>query len=276
MEKLKLILSKIWKFINSKIFIILIIIGLVLFSALQCSRIREFKRQQLKDKQNEIALKDSLKFEKQKNGELNVSIASYIATEKELKILNEDLWRRVKAQNGEIISLNHSIIMLIQDTTLLRKYLVEKDKLIEKLLKIDENTYAAPWSLSYKYDSTNFDKFSGRTIISISNKNPIELIHVNTELLKRETQIDLTWGQKIENDVLRVYIQSAYPGFTVTQLSGVMIDPNSNADIQKLLKRKHFFQGVGIGPSVTAGWDILHSNPGLVLGVSLHYNIYRW
>ena len=227
-ETKKLDWTKIWNFIKSKIFIALIVVGLVVFNIMQCSRINELKRKANISEQNIIALNDSLHYERTKNGELLVSIAGYIATEKELKTLNKDLWERVKGQEGKIISLNHVIVQLQQDSSTLKKYLIEKDKIIQKLLKVDENTYAAPWSLTYKYDSTNFDVFTGKTYIKIGNKNPLELLHVDTELIKRLTQIDLTWGQKVEKKQLRVFVQSNYPGFTVAQMEGVLIDPSTN------------------------------------------------
>jgi hypothetical protein len=275
-ETKKIDWKKVWSFIKGKIFLALIIIALTLFSAMQCSRIRELKRQQDISDQNIIALNDTLKFERKKNGELLVSISGYIATEKELKTLNKDLWNRVQAQDGKIISLNHVIIRLVQDTATLRKYLVEKDKVIEKLLKIDDNTYAAPWSMTYKYDSTNYDIFTGKTWIGVLNKDPLELAHINTELTKRLTQIDLTWGQKVEKDKLRVFVQSNYPGFTVSQMEGVLIDPNTNPLIKKLMKEKKWFTGFSIGVGVTGGFNITTGGYGLVVGPTVIYNIYSF
>lgn len=271
MNKYKKIFEIIWKYLP-----ITLIISLLIFGGIQCNRIKNLERKLFKHEQNIIALNDSLKFERKKSGELLISIAGYITTEKELKTLNKDLWDRVQGQDGKILSLNHVIVQLIQDTAELRKYLVEKDKIIQKLLKIDDNTYAAPWSITYKYDSTNFDIFSGKTFISVINKNPLELAHIDTEIIKRITQIDLTWGQKIENKSLRIFIESKYPGFTVKQMEGVLIDPNSNSDIQKLIKKKHFFTGVSIGLGATAGFNITSGKYGLVVGPSIVYNIYTW
>jgi len=275
-ETKKIDWKKVWSFIKGKIFLALIIIALTLFSAMQCSRIRELKRQQDISDQNIIALNDTLKFERKKNGELLVSISGYIATEKELKTLNKNLWDKVQAQDGKIISLNHVIIQLVQDTATLRKYLVEKDKVIEKLLKIDSNTYVAPWSMTYKYDSTNYDIFTGKTWIGVLNKDPLELAHINTELTKRLTQIDLTWGQKVEKDKLRVFVQSNYPGFTVSQMEGVLIDPNTNPLIKKLMKEKKWFTGFSIGVGVTGGFNITTGGYGLVVGPTVIYNIYSF
>lgn len=267
MEKLK----KILKWIQLGLIVLLIAFG-----AGQCNRIRNLEREAANKEQNIIALNDSLKYERTKNGELIVSIAGYIATEKELKTLNKDLWDRVKGQDGKIISLNHVIVQLVQDSTELRKWLIEKDKQIEELIKIDSNTYVAPWKLTYQYDSTNFDIFSGKTWINVLNKNPIKLGHVDTELTNRLTQIDLTWGQKVEDDRLRVFIQSNYPGFTVAQMEGVLIDPNTNPFFKDLIKKRHWMTGFGVGPTFNIGYDFLHNKPAVIFGIGLHYNIYEW
>ena len=148
--------------------------------------------------------------------------------------------------------------------------------MIERLLKIDSNTYAAPWSLTYKYDSANFDIFTGKTYIGILNKDPLELSHINTELTQRLTQIDLTWGQKVEDKRLRVFIQSNYPGFTINQMEGVLIDPSTNPFIKEITKKKHWFTGLSIGIGATGGYNITNGKYGLVVGPSLVYNIFSF
>jgi hypothetical protein len=268
--------EKIWSFIKSKLFVAAIIISLISLSAYQCSRIQELKRRQQISDQNQIALNDSIRYEKLKNGEFQASITSYIASEKELKELNKSLYDKIKQQSGDIFSLNNAIIQLRLDSAMLSKYLVEKDKVIQRLLKLDENTYAAPWSLSYRYDSLNYDVFTGRTYIQIGNKDPLELLHADTELISRLTQIDLTWGQKIEKDKLRIFIQSSYPGFTVAQMQGVLIDPNNNPYIKSLLKKKHWLTGFSLGIGATGGFNITTGKYGLVVGPSILWNIYTF
>lgn len=268
--------EKIWSFIKSKLFVAAIIISLISLSAYQCSRIQELKRRQQISDQNQIALNDSIRYEKLKNGEFQASITSYIASEKELKELNKSLYDKIKQQSGDIFSLNNAIIQLRLDSAMLSKYLVEKDKVIQRLLKLDENTYAAPWSLSYRYDSLNYDVFTGRTYIQIGNKDPLELLHVDTEMINRLTQIDLTWGQKVEKDKLRIFIQSSYPGFNVAQMEGVLIDPNNSPYIKSLLRKKHWFSGFSVGLGVSGGFNITTGKYGLVVGPSILWNIYTF
>jgi len=269
-------LTKIWNFLKSKTFIILLILALIGYSAGQYSLITNLKRQQSITEQNVHALKDSLTLERKKSGELLVSISGYVATEKELKVLNKNLYDKVKAQSGKIVSLNNSVIQLIQDTTMLRKYLAQKDAIIEAMLKINDSTFVAGWTLPFKYDENNYDIFTGKTYIGVGSKEPLILVHNNTELVKRITQIDLTWGQKIEKGKLKIFIESKYPGFSVTQLEGVFIDPNTNPYIKDLMKKRKWFTGFGAGIGTTVGYDIFSGNPGMVIGATVMYNIYQF
>lgn len=275
-ETKKINWKKIWSFIKSKLFIALVVIGLIGLNAIQYSRIKNFKRQKDISDQNFIAINDSLEYEKLKNGNLQVSIASYIASEKDLKDLNKNLADEVKAQKGKVIFLTHAVIQLRQDTSMLKKYLVEKDSMIQKLLKIDDDTYVAPWTLTYRYDSTNFDIFTGNTYINVAKKDPLELVHINTELVKRESQIDLIWGQKVEKGLLRVFVQSAYPGFTVAEMQGVLIDPSTNPYFKNLMKKKHLFSGFSVGIGASGGFNVTDGKYGLVVGPSIVWNIYSF
>ena len=95
-------------------------------------------------------------------------------------------------------------------------------------------------------------------------------------MINRLTQIDLTWGQKVEKDKLRIFIQSSYPGFTVAQMQGVLIDPNSNPFIKSLMKKKHWFTGFSVGLGATGGFNITTGSYGLVIGPSIIWNIYSF
>ena len=276
MKKLKEILKAIWVFLNSKIFVIILIVLLFLFLAGQCKRIVDKQRDILKKEQNISALTDSLKFEHTKNGVLLVSIDGYISTEKELKKLNKDLWNEVTAQKGKVITLSNVVIRLQQDRTELAKHIDKLKVYIGELQKIDTNHFEADWILPYKYDENNFFSVTGRTRIGVLHQNPLYLVHDTTYLTKFENQIDLTWGEKIEKGKLRIYVKSAYPGFTVKSMSGVLIDPNTNPLFKNLMKKRHWFSGFGVGPSITTGWDFLQAKPTIVVGAAFHYTIYQW
>ncbi len=228
------------------------------------------------DLQNESALYDSLRIVKNKNGDLEASKASFIASEKDLRALNSDLADAVDAEKGKVVSLGRIVFKLKQDTSLLRKSLVDQQKPAEEPVQINDSTYHIPWDLMYVYDSTNYDYYIGVTEIEIGVGNPYKVRHIFTELKSRESRINLTFGQKVEDGQLRVFANSDYPGFAPEQLQGVLIDPNKNPFIKGLIKKKHWFTGLGVGFSGTLGYDMFSGKPGLVFGPSIHYTLYQW
>lgn len=270
------IFKGLWSFVNSRIFVIILIVVLIMFAAGECKRILDLKTEVDVHDQNISALTDSLKLERTKNGELLVSIDGYIATEKDLKKLNRGLWDEVHAQKGKVISLTDLIVILRQDSAQLAKTVDKLNSIIGTMQKIDDSTFIAPWTLAYTYDSTNYDVFRGRTQIGISSKDPLILRHKNSYMLERKTQIELVWGEKVEKGKLRIFVQSNYPGFTVKSMEGVLIDPNNNPLFKDLMKKRHWFTGLGIGPNISTGWNILEAKPAIILGVGLHYNIYEF
>lgn len=269
-------LKGVWTFLNSRIFVIILIVVLLIFAAGECRRIQSLKDEVNVHDQNISALTDSLKFERTKNGALLVSVDGYIATEKELKKLNKNLWDEVNAQKGKVISLTNVIIVLKQDSAELAKTVDKLNTIIGAMQQINDSTFVAPWTLAYTYDSTNYDVFRGRTQIGVVSKDPFVLRHKNTYLLERKTQIELTWGEKVEKGKLRIFVKSNYPGFTVKSMEGVLIDPNNNPLFKDLMKKRHWFTGFGIGPELTTGWNILQAKPAIVVGVGIHYNIYEF
>jgi hypothetical protein len=281
MEKLKLILSAIWKFVNSKFFAIVVIVLLLMIGAGECKRIIDLNQTINVHENNISALTDSLKYEKMRNGNLLVSIDGYIATEKELKTLNKALWDAVNDQKGKVIALINVVVRLQQDSTMLAKNVDKLKTQIGEMTKIDDSTYMVPWVLAYLYDkspkdSLNYDVFTGRSIVSVLDKDPLVLRHKNSYMLNRKTQIELTYGEKVENGKLRIFITSPYPGFTVKSMEGVLIDPNTNPLFKDLMKKRHWFNGFSVGLGITPGINIVDQKFGLTLGPTFSWNIYTW
>jgi hypothetical protein len=280
---MKQVLNKIWKIINSRIFYIVLIAIFIFFLGKSCNNNEDIKTQQIKTEQNLRATSDTLKMIRKENGNLEASISSYVATEKELKDLNKSLYRKIEQQEGEIVSLNSIVFRLKQDTTELRRYI--NDLITEYGVPeaINDSTYIIPWTLAYDYGKNNYDIFKGVSKVGVSNvkqedgKLSYDMNHYNSELVERETGIELDFGQKVEDDKLRVYAESNYPGFTVDQLQGVLLDPNENEYIRSLIKKKHFIPNEWtVSLSVSAGYDIFGQKPVVIIGPSIGYTIYKW
>jgi len=286
-------LKSIWKVLNSTVFLYVMIIILIIWLSKSCGELREERRSNIIDNQNIIALNDSIKREKLKNGNNQVTIAGHISSINDLKKLNRDLYDEIKQQHGKVISLNKIIFQLRQDTFDLRKHINYLESIMGKPVKMNDSTYSMSWILKYDWDSTNFDVYKGNTYVGLKIKpgfiwkdgltnsdilnNAFLLQHQKTEMIDRVSQMELVFGQKIEKDQLRIFVNTKYPGFTASSLEGVLIDPNTNPYIKKLMKKKQWFPNtwaVGFGASV--GYNIFNAQPYIGVGMHLTYNIFQW
>ena len=272
---MKKILETIWKFINSKFFGYAVAIVLILFLAGQCKRNTDLQRENRIQEQNIAAANDSIKTYKNKNGELTSEKAVWILTEKELKEENEGLYKKVKDQDGKIISLNNVVFQLKQDTAILHDSIRYLKSVIGKAIYLGDQTWKLPWELHYRWDSKNFDDFYGHTIVRLDTVTR-EVIHKNTILDKRFGNIELTFGEKVVDGKFNVYVTTSYPGLSAESLEGYFLDPNSNKNIQKLIEKKHWFTGFSVSFGITPSWDFIHKQPTIVIGPTLGYTIYQW
>lgn len=267
--------TKIWGFINSKLFVIVIITILLLIVASQCKSKGNLKRELFISEQNRSAAEDSIKVYKNRLGDLVSEKSVWILTERELKEQNRVLYEQVSNQRGTVISLNRAIISLLQDSIMLSDSINFLKSTIGQAQQLDKTEWRFPWKLEYTWDKDNYDMFSGYTLISVDTIN-FDLFHKTTNLIDRESRIHLTFGEKVVDNKFNVFIATKYPGFTTESLEGVFIDPNTNRYIKQLIKKRHWFAGWSVNFGVTAGYDFLHNKPALVIGPSFGYTIYQW
>ena len=263
---------------NKKYIPYIIIVILLLLLGFLYQRNQSLIRKEKIGQQNFLAEKDSItQIFNKKTGELEASKAAYISRAKDLENYNAALSKQLKNTEGDVVTLSTAIFRLKQDTAILRKALRDQGPSTPPI-QLNDSTYAIMWDLLYEYDSVNMDHYKGMTqvVFDFSLPGDFKLKHKFTELTWRESRIDLTFGQRVENKQLRVFARSAYPGFSAEQLEGVLIDPNTNPYIKDLMEKQHWFTGFGVGPSINLGYDFLNARPAVILGVGIQYNIYNW
>ena len=266
-------LKAIWKFVNSNVFKYIVIGVLIVLFAGTCGRNSRLKEDAAIKDQNIAALSDTITTVKLQNGELQASKNAFMADANELRLLNAELSDEVKLQKGKVVTLNRIVFQLKQDTAELRKYIRELPD-PEPPQQETDSTWRISWNLNYVYDSTNYDFFTGNTMVGLRGPvdlGKVSLIHNGTFLTSRESQIGLTWGQKWEGTGkdrrLKVYAQTAHPAFQTKLLEGTYVD---------YPRKRHWFTGFGIGPQLGVGLDPVRWQPAIYLGVGIHYNIYQW
>jgi hypothetical protein len=295
--KVKSIIS----FFTSKTFLVILIIVFVLMLGRSCAKNRDDRRIiNIKD-QNIIALNDKIKIENRKNGNLESTIAGYVVSEKHLKELNENLFNEIKNEKGKVISLNRVVFGMEQNALQLKDHINYLESIMDDPIQLNDSTFKILWMLAYDWDSINFDRYFGETIVGLTIKpgytwrdaimsdkifaswgsfngnNIIGINHQQTYMTYRTSQVEMVFGQKAENGQLRVFVTTKYPGFTAKSLEGVLIDPNTNPYIKNLMKKKKWIPNtwsVGVGPSF--GYDVLTLKPYLGIGVTINYNLLQW
>jgi hypothetical protein len=284
METIKKIFTAIWSFLNSKFLGYGIALVLIIFIAQTCSNLSKAKEDAANAHQNISALTDTIKKVKLKNGELEFSKAGYIGDIETLKKVNAGLAKEVEKEKGTVVNLNRIVILLEQDRDDLRKYIDSLKLILKEPIKLNDTTYLVPWTLPFTYDSTNFDIWTGQTKVGLTaatnkvilTRNPItnkfdfsqiKVTNEGTEMLSRKTQIELVWGQKWEKGQLRVFARSKYPGFSVTNMDGVLIN---------VPEKRHWFTGFSVNFGVMPTYDFVAGKPTIVVGPSFGYTIYQW
>ena len=189
--------------------------------------------------------------------------------------------KKVNIKNSPLVCLikkailikipNNIIFRLRQDTTDLKNYIDSLYTIMGDPVKVNDSTWHIDWSIAYIYDEYNYDRYSGRTRIGLRGigefLDDVIIFHQGTSLLERDSQIRLTWGQKYENGGVRIFARTAHPAFEAQFLEGVYVD---------YPRKRNWFTGFGIGPSINIGWDVVNSRPALIIGGGIHYSIYQW
>jgi hypothetical protein len=273
---MKKILSSIWKFINSKFFGYILVALILVFFAGQCRRNTDLQRENIIKEQNIAAADTTIIEYKTKEGIYQAEKAIWILTEKELKEQNTLLSNLVNKQSGNIISLNRANLSLKQDTILLHDSIRYLTAIIDNAIKIDDEIWILPWQLKYDWDENNYDYFKGKTLVKVDTANDYKVIHLDTQMDERDSQIDLTFGEKVVDGKYNVYISSKYPGLTSKSMEGVFINPNTNKDIKKLIEKRHWFTGFSLSVGMNVGYDFINNKPAITIGPSLGYTIYSW
>lgn len=281
---------KIFKFLTSKTFLFLIVLVLAILIGRSCAKTRDYQRIVNIRDQNIMALTDTIKKERTKSNRQSATIAGYITTIKDLEAFNRDLYKEVMDQEGNVLSLNNVIFQLRQDSSKLRSHVNYLESVINQPIRLNDSTFKLTWAKRYDWDSINYDIYKGQSFVGLSVRSGytwkdafdnkfgiIDMRHYDTEIIDRISQVEITLGQKIEDKQLRIFVQTDYPGFTATSLSGILIDPNTNKDIQDLLIKKRWFPNtfsVGVGPSF--GYNIFSNKIYLGIGVNVSYNLLQW
>jgi len=205
---------------------------------------------------NQLVLNDSITTYRDKAGDLTYEKGILIASEKELKDLNKELYDEVKNLVG-----NPKIV--IKNTVTIKEVPFEVHTYITQY----PNGYTGlNWSRDTTYSIGNYQKLAGETRFiydSLGIRNPTTFINSN------EIGMSFITGIKEGKDHYEIFIKSDYPGFVVTDIQGAILD-------KKMVTSKEspvvFGPSIGYGVVFNPSGNISH---GFTVGLTATYNLNR-
>jgi hypothetical protein len=262
-----------------------LIIGLLLATVIflllflkQCSSTAELKQEIALAGQNQRALLDTVTAVKNRAGELQFQKSTLIASEKQLKELNKDLYDEVQKQKGKVMMLSSANAELSSQIAGLETALSEDEGDIEAAGDLAAGSYPKNFKLSWNYDTTfsdgNYRKLSGFTRLRFTNDSTF--YPGLTDITKDAMGIKLITGLTKEGDDYKIFVKSDYPGFTVTDIQGAVIPGKNNPLFQG--KPQKWGVGFSVGPNISVGRGL--QGPAIYVGLGvtfgLTYNIIKF
>lgn len=221
-------------------------------------------------KQNVYALNDSIRVYKGKNGVLIYEKGALISETKSLKDLNRDLAEAVKYLKDHPIVVLKPEIRIVEIPKYVPIYIKDPVKNPDGSI-----TRTLDWSYDSTYSKGNYRILKGDFKATVDSN--LNLTTTPMHITRDEFGISLTTGlTENKEGLLEIFVTSKYPGFSVTQLDGALIDPRESKVLKKYFPPKRWAVGVYTGYGLYFDPNKLRFGNGLQLGVGLQYNIFQW
>ena len=216
---------------------VLIIVVLIVFLSIS---INKCSNEKVRYKNNIIALHDTIRYYETDNGDMAATIRGFEAELKEVKLLNKELYERVKnlKPKGDVTNATYFTGVIDnpqRDTT----YVIEHDTI----------------SQGFKKDFAFNDEYR---ILEGNVTYEEDTLGVNIE--KDQVQFDYTVAMDDKNNIM---IHSSNPYVKFNEMTGFQIPTP---------KRKRW----SLGPAVNFGYDPIQGKFAPSIGISLNYGIFQW
>jgi hypothetical protein len=270
-------LVSIWKWIkdpnNQRVIFFLALVVFILLFLKGCNDKEKLEAELRMKENNLIALQDTVRVEKTKNGELQYVKTTLMADMNSLKELNKDLYDEVKNQKSQVYYIS-KITAEIRDKV--NGFTPGGDHEYDPVTGND--------NVTWKFDTTgtNWSRtISGNTSFKVTSSCTGYKIEPKGSML---TDVNYKFGlitglkesEKYPGS-LEIFINSTYPGMAFTDIQGSIVNPD---DFKKFLPSPKPHRWV-IGPYVGIGYGItLQKNPILApvfnVGFGIQYKIYSF
>jgi hypothetical protein len=245
--------------------VLIIIISTILFR--QCDAAKRAKTREKLANANIEALKDSVRYEKNKRGEEIAIKKALLADKKNLESLNAELAREVKE-----LKVRPVTIQVVGGTIAADPIIIENE-----IIKYREGEYGLLWDYDTTYSEGNYRKFSGETSVNVDSCGVIE--SKGTKIKTDEIGLTLVTGLREKDGALEIYVNPKYPGMIINKIEGAIIDPQKSNVIKKYFPQKKWSIGPMIGVGVSVGYGVSGRpilGPAFNIGVGVTYGIFRF
>jgi len=250
-------MSNIKKYITNNI-INLVLIVTVLCLIISIRSCNSIKNDLVISNQNISSLSDSIRYEKNKVGDIEASKKILISDVNNLNNLNSKLYNELKKEKGKVAQLNELLVSIKVDTIYITNTLIQYSN--------------GEYGLEWVYDTT-FNTNNSRLISGISKfrlKDSL-VIPTNTLILDDIINFNLVTGIREKDGFLEIFARSDYPGFNIIKLDGAIIDPNNNPILNKFTQDRKFHIGPYIGLGV--GNNL---KPSIQIGIGIQYSFFKF
>jgi hypothetical protein len=245
--------------LNSILIVSLVIVVLLFLK--QCSDNSKYEQQLVINKQNELALKDSVRTIKTKYG-TEISLKNVlIADRKNLMELNSGLAKDLKKLEGNVLYIASTVAEI-----------KSKEPIIinNKVKEYPDGTRELSWAYHKDFDEFNSKTLEGNSKFSIdTTSNKFLIIDKGTTISKDEMKIKLTTGLTELDNSYQIYVTTNYPGVKFDKIDGAILDKN------RFLKKVE--PTFTFGPTLNVGWGINPLNqthgPQITIGVGATLNV---
>ena len=201
-------------FFNNNRYAVIVTILAVIFAAVNLIQFNTnaiTKKKLAVAEHNLQAANDSVRITKDKAGRDEANKLAFLTDQlSELKKMNIDLYNEVKSIKGKVSTVIQGEVKV-----------VEKPVPFAVQAQLADSTVRADFKFDTTYSPGNYRKLSGFTKYNLRNGE------ATGEKTVDEIGIKFTTGIKnLDKGKPEIFLKSDYPGFTVTELDGAVIDPN--------------------------------------------------
>ena len=219
-------------------------------------------------KQNQSALRDSIRVTRNKLNEVVYSKEIFVAeTTKQLKELSEDISDAFKSFDGKLHEISILAGEIKNDTDQIATNTGD-------IIETPEGNHTYDWELNTKYDNENSRLLKG---INSFKFNPVtnEYESLPTVITHDEIKFKLTQGLRTTEDGrVEMFASSTYPGFNVNSFESAIIDPKTHPALKEFTRERKWGIGLYGGYGMTANLKTNTVIVGPQIGVGVTYKLW--